>query len=118
DPDVLEAVDSADLLERLGAGEVIVLDVRPPDEYAAGHIPGAISMPFEEIEQRLAELPSDGEIVAYCRGPYCIYAVRAVEALREGGLRARRLEDGIPDWTLRGLPVAVGAAPKLSEARD
>ncbi len=114
DPEVLEPVHSADLLDRLGAGEVTVLDVRPPDEYAAGHIPGAISMPFEEIEQRLAELPSDGEIVAYCRGPYCIYAVRAVRALREGGLRARRLEDGIPDWTLRGLPVAVGAAPKTN----
>ena len=117
DPDVLEAVDSADLLDRLGAGEVIVLDVRPPDEYAAGHIPGAISMPYEEIEQRFSELPSDGEIVAYCRGPYCIYAVRAVEVLRRGGFQARRMEDGIPDWTLRGLPVAVGAAPKPNESR-
>ncbi len=111
DPDVLEPVHSADLLERLRAGEVTVLDVRPPDEYAAGHIPGAISMPVGEIEQRLAELPSDGEIVAYCRGPYCIYAVHAVEALRRVGLRARRLEEGIPDWTIRGLPVAVGLAP-------
>ena len=83
--------------------------------YAAGHIPGAISMPYEEIEQRFSELPSDGEIVAYCRGPYCIYAVRAVEALRRGGFQARRLEDGIPDWSLRGLPVAVGAAPKSNE---
>ena len=111
DPEVLEPVHSADLLDRLGSGEVVVLDVRPPDEYAAGHIPGAISMPFEEIERRFAELPSDGEIVAYCRGPYCIYAVRAVEALRRGGFRARRMEDGIPDWTQRGLPVQVGAAP-------
>ena len=111
DPDVLEPVHSTDLLDRLRAGEVTVLDVRPPDEYAAGHIPGAISMPVGEIQQRLAELPSDGEIVAYCRGPYCIYAVRAVEALRKVGLRARRLEEGIPDWTIRGLPVAVGAAP-------
>ena len=117
DPEVLEPVDSADLLDRLGSGEVMVLDVRPPDEYAAGHIPGAISMPFEEIEQRFAELPSDGEIVAYCRGPYCIYAVRAVEALRRGGFRARRMEDGIPDWTLRGLPVEVGTPPKLTESR-
>ena len=118
DPEVLEPVHSADLLGRLDAGEVTVLDVRPPDEYAAGHIPGAISMPYEEIERRLAELPSDGEIVAYCRGPYCIYAVHAVEALRRGGFRARRLEDGIPDWTLRGLPVAVGTAPKLTESRE
>ena len=111
DPDVLEPVHSLHLLERLRAGEVTVLDVRPPDEYAAGHIPGAISMPVGEIEQRLAELPPDGEIVAYCRGPYCIYAIRAVEALRELGLRARRLEEGIPDWTIRGLPVVVGATP-------
>ena len=74
-------------------------------------------MPFEEIERRFAELPSDGEIIAYCRGPYCIYAVRAVEVLRRSGFRARRMEDGIPDWTLRGLPVEVGAAPKLTESR-
>ena len=111
DPDMLEPVHSTDLLNRLRGGQVTVLDVRPPDEYAAGHIPGAISMPVGEIQQRLAELPSDGEIVAYCRGPYCIYAVRAVEALRRVGLRARRLEEGIPDWTIRGLPVMVGAAP-------
>ena len=114
DPEVLEAVDSADLLERLGAGEVVVLDVRPPDEYAAGHIPGAISMPYEEMEERLSELHADGEIVAYCRGPYCIYAVRAVEVLRRAGFQARRLEDGIPDWTLRGLPVVVGAVSETN----
>ena len=118
DPGVLEPLYSADLLDGVRAGEVTVLDVRPPDEFAAGHIPGAISMPFGEIEQRLDELPSDGEIVAYCRGPYCIYAVRAVEVLRKLGFRARRLEDGIPDWTLRGLPVAVGAAPNLNESKE
>ena len=116
DPETLEPVDSADLLDRLHRGEVTVLDVRPPDEYAAGHIPGAISMPFGEIERRVAELPADGEIVAYCRGPYCIYAVHAVEALRKLGFRARRLEDGIPDWTSRHLPVVVGAAPSLNES--
>ena len=115
DPDVLEPVHSADLLDGLRDGAVTVLDVRPPDEYAAAHIPGAISMPFGEIEQRLDELPSDGEIVAYCRGPYCIYAVRAVETLRRLGFRARRLEDGIPDWTLRGLPVAVSVAQNLND---
>ena len=118
DPDMLEPVHSGDLLERLRAGEVTVLDVRPPDEYAAGHIPGAISMPFAEIERRVAELPPDGEIVAYCRGPYCIYAVRAVEALRTLGFRARRLEEGIPDWTSRRLPVAVGATPNLNESKE
>lgn len=109
DPDVVEPVDSGHLLDRLRAREVIVLDVRPPDEYAAAHIPGSISMPFGEIEQRLDELPRSAEIVVYCRGPYCVYAVRAVETLKKLGFRARRLEDGIPDWTLRGLPVAVGA---------
>lgn len=118
DPDALEPVHSADLLDRLRAGEVTVLDVRPPDEYAAGHIPGAISMPVGEIERRVAELPADGEIVAYCRGPYCIYAVHAVEALQGLGFRARRLEDGIPDWTSRGLPVVVGADPTLNESRE
>ena len=118
DPDMLEAVHSADLLDRVRAGEVTVLDVRPPDEYAAGHIPGAISMPVGEIERRVAELPADGEIVAYCRGPYCIYAVRAVEALRRLGFRARRLEDGVPDWTSRGLPVVVGATPNLNDSKE
>ena len=118
DPDVLEPVHSGDLLDGLSDGAVTLLDVRPPDEYAAGHIPGAISMPFAEIEQRLDELPSDGEIVAYCRGPYCIYAVRAIETLRRLGFRARRLEDGIPDWTLRGLPVAVGAVQNLNESKE
>ena len=118
DPDMLEAVHSADLLDRVRAGEVTVLDVRPPDEYAAGHIPGAISMPVDEIERRVAELPADGEIVAYCRGPYCIYAVRAVEALRRLGFRARRLEDGVPDWTSRGLPVVVGATPNFNDSKE
>jgi rhodanese-related sulfurtransferase len=73
-------------------------------------------MPFAEIEQRLDELPPEGEIVAYCRGPYCIYAVRAIETLKKLGFRARRLQDGIPDWILRGLPVAVGPTLNLSES--
>ena len=115
DPDVLDPVYSNDLLDGLRAGEVTVLDVRPPDEYAAAHIPGSISMPVGEIERRLDELPSGGEIVVYCRGPYCIYAVRAVEVLQRLGFRARRLEDGIPDWTLRGLPVAVGADTNVND---
>ncbi len=109
DPEVMEPASSGHLLDRLRARDVTVLDVRPPDEYAAAHIPGAISIPFGQIEQRLDELPQGAEVVVYCRGPYCIYAVRAVETLKKLGFRARRLEDGIPDWTLRGLPVAVGA---------
>jgi rhodanese-related sulfurtransferase/DNA-binding transcriptional ArsR family regulator len=118
DPDLLEPVHCADLLDRMRAGEVTVLDVRPPDEYIAGHIPGAISMPVGEIERRMAELPPGGEIVAYCRGPYCIYAVQAVESLQKLGFQARRLEDGVPDWSARGLPVAVGAEPDLNETQE
>jgi rhodanese-related sulfurtransferase len=104
----LEPVTHAELLARVKRDDVAVLDVRPPDEYAAGHIPGAVSVPLEELEQRLDSLPRDAEIVAYCRGPYCLLAPRAVELLRERGFRARRLEDGLPEWRLAGLPVAVG----------
>jgi rhodanese-related sulfurtransferase len=107
--DDLEPVSSAELLARAKRDDVVVLDVRPPDEYASGHIPGAVSVPLEELEQRLASLPRDTEIVAYCRGPYCLLAPQAVELLRERGFRARRLEDGLPEWRLAGLPVAVGA---------
>jgi len=106
--DEYELVDRAELLERAHGRGVVVLDVRPPDEYAAGHIPGAVSVPLEELEDRLASLPRDIEIVAYCRGPYCLLAPRAVELLRERGFRARRLEDGFPEWRLAGHPVAVG----------
>jgi rhodanese-related sulfurtransferase len=104
----LEPVSRADLLKRAKRRGIVVLDVRPYDEYASGHIPGAISVPLEELEQRLASLPGDAEIVAYCRGPYCLLAPRAVELLRERGFHARRLEDGLPEWRLAGLPVAVG----------
>ncbi|HLG07810.1 MAG TPA: metalloregulator ArsR/SmtB family transcription factor [Gaiellaceae bacterium] len=104
-----EPIGGAELLERAKRHGVVVLDVRPPEEYASGHIPGAISIPLEELEQRLASLPRDAEIVAYCRGPYCLLAPRAVELLRERGFHARRLEDGFPEWRLAGLPVAVGA---------
>ena len=105
----LEPVGRAELLERASRRGVVVLDVRPPDEYASGHVPGAVSVPLDELEQRLASLPRDAEIVAYCRGPYCLLAPRAVELLRERGFHARRLEDGFPEWRLAGLPVAVGA---------
>jgi rhodanese-related sulfurtransferase len=106
---VLEPVDREALLDRVRRGEVTVLDVRPNEEYGAGHIPGALSVPVAELEQRLAELPRDQEIVAYCRGPYCVLAVEAVRLLREHGFRAVRLEDGIPDWRARGFDVATAA---------
>ncbi len=104
----MEPVDSSALIERLRQGQVTVLDVRPREEYRAGHIPGAISVPLPELERRLAELPRDREIVAYCRGPYCVLAVEAVATLRSHGFNAIRLEDGVPDWRARGFAVAVG----------
>ena len=106
--DELEPVSRGELLARLGA--VLVIDVRPPEEFLAGHIHSAISLPLDELERRLHELPSDVEVVAYCRGPYCVFAPEAVQRLRERGYRARRLEDGFPEWRLAGLPVETGAA--------
>lgn len=103
-----ELVGRAELLERARHHGTVVLDVRPLDEYASGHIPGAISVPLEELEHRIASLPRDTEIVAYCRGPYCLLAPQAVELLRERGFDARRLEDGFPEWRLAGHPVATG----------
>jgi len=107
---VLEPVDREALLGRVRREEVTVLDVRPSAEYVAGHIPGALSVPLVDLEQRLAELPRDQEIVAYCRGPFCVLAVEAVRLLRERGFRAVRLEDGIPDWRARGFDVASSEA--------
>jgi rhodanese-related sulfurtransferase len=104
----LEPVDRESLIERVKEGKVVVLDVRPVEEFLAGHIPGAVSIPLEEIEQKLSELPKDQEIVAYCRGPYCVLAVRAVEILREKGFHAFRMEEGVQDWRALGFPVAVG----------
>jgi rhodanese-related sulfurtransferase len=106
--DELEPVSRQALLERLDRGDVTVLDVRPPEEFAAGHIPGARSVPLPELERRLDELPRDVEVVAYCRGPYCVLAPEALGILRAAGFRARRLEDGFPEWRLAGLPVEVG----------
>jgi rhodanese-related sulfurtransferase/DNA-binding transcriptional ArsR family regulator len=103
--DKLEPVMRDDLLERVHAGEIIVLDVRPPEEFRAGHIQGAISIPVEELERRLEEIPPDKEIVAYCRGPYCVMALEAVQKLRMHGRIARRLIDGFPEWRAAGLPV-------------
>lgn len=105
--DQLEPVGREELLERARAGTVLVLDVRPPEEYRAGHIAGAVSVPVAQLARRLKELPSDKEIVAYCRGPYCVLAFRAVEILRGRGFGARRLVDGFPEWRSSGLPVEV-----------
>ncbi len=105
----LEPVDRKALLARVRKGVVTVLDVRPPEEYRAGHIAGALSLPLHGLQNRLAELPRDQDIVAYCRGPYCVLAVQAVEILRERGFRAVRLEDGVADWRAHGFPVVVGA---------
>jgi rhodanese-related sulfurtransferase len=104
----LQPVDREQLLAKVRDGAVTVLDVRPPEEFRAGHLPGALSIPLKELERRLSELPHDREIVAYCRGPYCVLAVEAVEMLRSRGFTAFRLEDGVQDWQARGFPVAVG----------
>lgn len=104
----LQPVDREQLLAKVRDGAVTVLDVRPPEEYVAGHLPGALSVPLKELERRLADLPHDREIVAYCRGPYCVLAVEAVEILRARGFTAFRLEHGVPDWQAKGFPVAVG----------
>jgi rhodanese-related sulfurtransferase len=100
-----EAIDAATLLRRLREDDVIVLDVRPGEEYRAGHIPGARSVPIAELEGRLDELPQNRQIVAYCRGPYCAFADEAVALLRARGYRATRLIEGLPDWQAAGLPV-------------
>ncbi len=105
-----EAVGLEELLARARSGEVTVLDTRPAEEFAAGHIAGALSVPVDEVEQRLRELPKGKQYVAYCRGPYCIYADRAVALLRASGRRARRLAQGFPEWKAAGLPVRSGAA--------
>ncbi len=104
--DELEPVPAADVLERAKKGLVTVLDVRPPEEFAAGHVPGAINIPIHQLEKRLSELPKRREVVAYCRGPYCLMSFDAVALLRKKGLRARRLRDGLPEWRLAGLPTA------------
>jgi len=108
--DGIETIDRAELAARLKRREVLVLDVRPEAEYAAGHIAGARSVPIGELRRHLRALPSDAEVVAYCRGPYCVYADDAVRALCKKGFRARRLIDGFPEWQRAGLPVAIGEA--------
>jgi rhodanese-related sulfurtransferase/biotin operon repressor len=103
--DEMEPVPAAELLERAKKGLVTVLDVRPPEEYAAGHLPGAINVPVDRLEGYLSKLPKRKEVVAYCRGPYCLMSFDAVEKLRKRGWKARRLQDGFPEWRAAGLPV-------------
>ena len=105
DRDGLESIDASTLARRLRDDDVIVLDVRPAEEYDAGHIPGARSIPIEDLERRLQELPRASEIIAYCRGPYCVFSDEAVALLNNHGYQARRLEYGLPDWRSEGLPV-------------
>ena len=106
--DSLEPVSRDELLDRMRDGLVTLIDVRPEDEFAAGHLPGAINIPPRQLERRLAALPIEQEIVAYCRGPYCVLSFEAVAALRDRGFNVRRLEDGYPEWRAAGLPVELG----------
>ena len=105
DRGALEAVCAEELLKKTREGGVVVLDVRPEQEYRAGHIPGAHSVPLERLEAYLEEIPEDQEVVAYCRGPYCMFSDEAVELLRSRGYRASRLAEGLPDWRAAGMPV-------------
>jgi rhodanese-related sulfurtransferase/predicted transcriptional regulator len=103
--DEFEPVSRNELLDRLRSGTATVLDVRPEDEFANGHLPDALNIPLSQLERRLADLPADREIVAYCRGPWCVLSFEAVALLRDRGYRARRLEDGFPEWKTAGLPI-------------
>ena len=108
--DELEPVSRDQLLDRLRCGAATVLDVRPEDEFASGHLPDALNIPLSQLERRLAELPTNQEVVAYCRGPWCVLSFEAVALLRERGYRARRLEDGFPEWKMAGLPITQSQA--------
>jgi len=113
----LEVMSRAELKRRLGR-DVVVLDVRPAVEYGAGHIAGALSVPIDELKRRLRELPDDTDVVAYCRGPFCVYADDAVRALNRRGFRAARLEDGFPEWARARLPVEIGARVAVGTKRN
>jgi rhodanese-related sulfurtransferase/DNA-binding HxlR family transcriptional regulator len=108
DRDQLEAISRKELSGRLKRGELVVLDVRPETEYQAGHIAGARSLPYTELRRRMRSIPKGAEVVAYCSGPYCVYADDVVRDLSRRGYRARRLQDGFPEWKDAGLPVAAG----------
>lgn len=116
DEDRRKAIGLEELRERQRDEQVILLDVRPPHEYRAGHLPGAISMPVDELPERLHELPKSSPIVAYCRGPYCVFADGAVRLLREHGYQATRMIDGVPDWQAAGLPVETQPSESLRNA--
>ncbi|UQV46294.1 ArsR family transcriptional regulator [Janthinobacterium lividum] len=107
--DHVEVLTGDELLERMREASITVLDVRPAQEFAAGHLPGAINIPFDDLQRRFAELPANQDIAAYCRGPYCVLSVQAVAALRQHGLHARRLGSGYDDWQAAGLPVSRAA---------
>ena len=115
-----QAVAMSDLLKRARSTDVVILDTRPANEYAAGHIAGAISVPVDELQQKLKQLPRNKDYVAYCRGPYCVYADRAVELLRASGRRAHRLLEGFPEWRLAGFPVesGLGGVKRTSNASE
>ena len=110
--DAMEPVSRKELTRRIKDDAVVVLDVRPPDEFAAGHLPQAINIPLKTLKRRLREIPEGREIVAYCRGPYCVLAFEAVSLLRKHGYSARRLEEGYPEWQSAGLPVLKDASPE------
>ncbi len=112
-----EPVGREELVRRVREGEAFVIDVRPAEEYRAGHLPGALSIPLEGLEARLAELPRGREIVAYCRGPYCVLAVEAVRRLRKKGFRAIRLDMGVWDWRAQGLPLETESVPAVKEPK-
>ncbi len=114
----LEPIDQEALLARIKRGEVTLLDVRPEEEYHAGHLPRALSVPLAELERRLSELPRRRAVVAYCRGPYCVLAIEAVARLRARGYRALRLEAGVPDWRARGYPVETSVGPGRPRQRS
>lgn len=117
--DGLEPIEKEELLRRARGRDVVVLDVRPPEEFASGHIAGAQSIPLGELERRLAEVPRQRRVVAYCRGPYCVLAAEAVRLLRKRGVDAVRLKQGFPEWRDAGLPVeaGLGARPRAQERR-
>ena len=112
--DGLEPLPAEELLERARSGLVTVVDVRPSEEFAAGHVPGAVNLPLERLESRLHQLPRNQEIVAYCRGPYCVLAFEAVAKLRDKGFKARRLQNGFPEWKSAGLPVETASRESSS----
>jgi ArsR family transcriptional regulator len=111
--DELDPVSRAELTQRIKKGSVTVIDVRPEDEFALGHVPGARNIPLSELKRHLSKLDRKTEIVAYCRGPYCVMSFEAVAQLRKLGFTARRLEDGLPEWKAAGLPVQTGAVPQI-----